>query len=63
VYENEVLRKIFGCKREEVVGRFRGLRNENLRNLDASPCCTRVKEDEIGRARSTDGKEVASVLN
>jgi hypothetical protein len=41
VFENEVLRGIFGPKREEVVGVWRRLHNE-LRNLYASPNIIRV---------------------
>jgi hypothetical protein len=37
VYENRMLRRIFGPKREEVVGGRRTLHNEELRNMYASP--------------------------
>jgi hypothetical protein len=37
VFENRVLRKIFCLKREEVVGGWRRLHNEELHNLYASP--------------------------
>jgi hypothetical protein len=37
VFENRVLRRIFGPKREEVVGGWRRLRNEELHNVYASP--------------------------
>jgi hypothetical protein len=33
VYENRVLRKIFGPKRDEVTGEWRKLHNEELRDL------------------------------
>jgi hypothetical protein len=33
VYENRVLRRIFGVKRDEVKGERRRLRNEELRDL------------------------------
>jgi hypothetical protein len=36
VYENMALRRIFGCKREEVAGQKRKLHNEELFNLHAS---------------------------
>jgi hypothetical protein len=36
VFENRVLRRIFGLKREEVAGGWRRLHNEGLRNLSAS---------------------------
>jgi hypothetical protein len=36
VFENRVLRRIFGPKREDVSGDWKRLRNEELRNLYAS---------------------------
>jgi hypothetical protein len=37
VFDNTVLRRIFGPKREEVAGGWRRLHNEELHNSDASP--------------------------
>jgi hypothetical protein len=37
VFENRVLRRIFGPKRDEVTGEWRKLRNEELHNLYSSP--------------------------
>jgi hypothetical protein len=37
VFENRLLRRIFGPKREEVAGGWRRLHNEELHNLYASP--------------------------
>jgi hypothetical protein len=37
VFENRVLRRIFGPKRDEVTGEWRKLHNEELRNLYSSP--------------------------
>jgi hypothetical protein len=37
VFENRVLRRIFGSKREEVIGGWRKLCNEELHNLYSSP--------------------------
>jgi hypothetical protein len=37
VFENRVLRKIFGPKREKVAGEWRRLHNEELHNLYTSP--------------------------
>jgi hypothetical protein len=37
VYENRVLRRIFGPKRKEVAGVWRTLHNEGLHDLYASP--------------------------
>jgi hypothetical protein len=42
VFENRVLRRIFGRKREEVARAWRRLHNEELRNLHASPNIIRV---------------------
>jgi hypothetical protein len=42
MFENRVLRRIFGPKREEVAGGWRRLRNEELHNLYASPNIIRV---------------------
>jgi hypothetical protein len=57
VFENGVLRRIFGPKRKEEVGGWRILYNKELHNLYASPNIIRViKKDEMGRACSTDGR-------
>jgi hypothetical protein len=37
VFENRVLRRIFGPKRDEVTGEWRKLQNEELDNLYSSP--------------------------
>jgi len=37
VFENRVLRKIFGPKRDEVTGEWRKLHNEKLNDLYCSP--------------------------
>jgi hypothetical protein len=37
VFENRFLRRIFGPKREEVLGEWRKLHNEELHNLYSSP--------------------------
>jgi hypothetical protein len=37
VFENRVLRRIFGPKRDDVTGEFRKLHNEELHNLYSSP--------------------------
>jgi hypothetical protein len=42
VFENRVLRRIFGPKRDEVTGGWRELRNEELHNLYSS---TRYRSD------------------
>jgi hypothetical protein len=42
VYENRVLRRIFGPKRDEVMGRWRKLHNEELHNLYSLPNIIRM---------------------
>jgi hypothetical protein len=42
VFENRVLRKIFGPKRDEVTGELRKLHNEELRDLYSSPSIIRI---------------------
>jgi hypothetical protein len=37
VFENRVLRRILGCKRDEVTEGWRKLHNEELQNLYSSP--------------------------
>jgi hypothetical protein len=37
VFENRVLRRIFGPKRDEVTGKWRKLHSEELHNLYSSP--------------------------
>jgi hypothetical protein len=42
VIENRVLRRIFGPKRDEVIGGWRKLHNEELHNLHSSPSIIRI---------------------
>jgi hypothetical protein len=42
VFENRVLRRIFGPKRDEVTGGWRTLHNEELRDLYSSPSIIRM---------------------
>jgi hypothetical protein len=42
VFENRVLRRIFGPKRDEVTGGWRELYNEELHGLYSSPSIVRV---------------------
>jgi hypothetical protein len=55
VFENRMLRRIFGPNRDEVTGGWRKLHNVELHNLYSSP--NQVKGVEMGRACSTNGKE------
>jgi hypothetical protein len=42
MFENRVLRRIFGLKRDEVTGGWRKLHNEELHGLYSSPSIIRV---------------------
>jgi hypothetical protein len=42
VFENRVLRRIFGPKRDEVTGEWREFYNEELRDLYSSPSIIRI---------------------
>jgi len=59
VYENRVLRGIFGPKWDDVAGRWRRLHNEELHNLYASPNTVRViKSRRLGWTCSTYGRGI-----
>ena len=49
VFENRVLRRIFGPKGDEVTGEWRKLRNEELNNLYCSPNIVRMIKWRIMR--------------
>jgi hypothetical protein len=49
VFENRVLRRIFGPKRDEVTGEWRKLYNEELHNFYSSPDI--IKQVKSGRMR------------
>jgi hypothetical protein len=60
VFEKKVLRRIFEPKNDKLTGGCRKLNNEVLHSLYSSPSIIRmiqVKEDEMGRAYSTNGRE------
>jgi len=49
VFENMVLRRIFGPRRDEVTGKCRRLHNEELNDLYSSPNIVRVIKSRIIR--------------
>jgi hypothetical protein len=51
VFENRVLRRMVGPKRDEVIGGWRKLHNEEHRNLYSSPYIIRMIK--LGRMRWT----------
>jgi hypothetical protein len=67
VFENRVLRRIFGPKRDEVTGDWRKLHNEDLHNLYSSPNIIRliklrrmrwtVHVGRLGRTGKPEGKK------
>jgi hypothetical protein len=62
MFENRVLRRIFGPKRYEVRGQCRKLHSEELHNFYSSPeIITQVKANEVGGARGTHGRGEKSV--
>jgi hypothetical protein len=62
VFENRVLRRIFGPKRDKVTGEWRKLHSEELHNLYSSPdVISQVEANEVGGACGTHGRGVKSV--
>jgi hypothetical protein len=55
VFENQVVRRISGPKRDEVIGGWRKLQNKKL--FDFYSSSYQVKETEVGGACSTSGRE------
>jgi hypothetical protein len=67
VFENRILRRIFGPKRDEVTGEWRKLHNEELHNLYSSPDITRQVRSRRMRwvgnvARMGEERKVYNVL-
>jgi hypothetical protein len=67
VFENRVLRRIFGPKRDEVTGEWRRLHNEELNTLYSSPNIIRVIKSRRMRwvghvARMRENRGVYSIL-
>jgi len=64
VFENRVLRRIFGPKRDEVTGEWRKLHNEELNDLYCPPNIVRViksRKNEMGGACSACVGEVGHI--
>jgi hypothetical protein len=63
VFENRVLRRIFGPKRDEVIGDWRKLHSEELHNLYYSPILIRMMKSRkmrwAGHATCVRGKKNA----
>jgi hypothetical protein len=67
VFENRVLRRVFGPERDEVTGEWRKLHNEELCDLYSLPNIVRVVKSRIIRweghvARMAEGKGVHRIL-
>jgi len=67
VFENRVLRRVFGPRRNEVTGEWRNLHNEELRDLYSLPNIVRVVKSGRMRwaghvARMGEGRGVRRVL-
>jgi hypothetical protein len=61
MFEDRVLRRIFGLKRDEMMERWGKLHNEELHDVHSSLSIIRidqVKEDGMGEACSTNGEMI-----
>jgi hypothetical protein len=65
VFENRMLRRIFGPKKDEVTGGWIGLHNDEFHNLNYFPSTTRMKKakgDKMGGACGTNGENRNSYM-
>jgi hypothetical protein len=67
VFENRVLRRVFGCKRDKVTGEWRKLHNDKPRDLYSLPNIVQVVKSKRMRwaghvARMREGRVVQRVL-
>ena len=67
MFENRVLRRVFGSKRDEVTGKWRKLHNEELKDLYSLPKIVRVVKSRRMRwaghvVRMVEGRGVQRVL-
>jgi hypothetical protein len=62
VFENRILSRIFGPKRDQVTGEWKELHNEEFHNLySSSDIIRQVKANEVGGACGTHGRVEKSV--
>jgi hypothetical protein len=61
LFENRVLRRIFGPRRDEVTGEWRKSHNEELHNLYSTPDIRQVKTNAVGGACGTHWREKKNV--
>jgi hypothetical protein len=61
VFENRVLRRIFGQKRDEVTEGWRKLHNNELHNLYSSPSIIRMRLPHVLDNQLTDGVKDVSL--
>jgi len=67
VFENRVLKRIFGPKRDEVTGEWKKLHNEDLHDMYSSPNIIRLNKSRKMRwaghvARMGESKSVYRIL-
>ena len=63
MFENRVLRRIFGPKRDEVTGEWRRLQNDELIDLLLTKYYSgdQIEKNEMGGACSTYGREESCI--